>query len=333
MGFGGRVAGVGACVAVAVAAFWMRQPPPSTMRTPLAAAPVSAPAFPVRPAAHVPPARARRASAARPLPNDPLRALAQAPDVREFVLERIESARAGDGASAYVVYMALDQCRNYLSVDADTADANFARMLADVALTSGERVAWQIEYERCRGFTRGDWSVVGEALGDERPGSVEEYASFWFERAARAGHAPALAEMALRPSEYRADERAAMLAQALPSGDPDVYWWLFAHGLGSNAAPDASALAWLLLACEQGYDCSNQARWYRARACLAEEGCPDAESALAHYWVMASPQDRRRALAQLAEMKESIGSGRWQALPLPDLDALDMERFWGRSET
>jgi hypothetical protein len=277
---------------------------------------------------------ARRGRLAPRLP--PLRrGFLEATDLRRFALERLPSAQAGEGASQYFIYLALDQCRNYLRGDYEGASANLSRLLGDADLGGAERAAWQAEYERCRGFALGDWAALGEALGAERPGAEVEYASVWFERAAAAGYPPALVEQALRPSPIGAEERRALLREALPTAGPDAYWLLFAHS-GTLQAGElgAAALAWLIVACGAGQDCGEQARWYRGLACIPDErSCHPGQTALEHYWNAATPSDRDAAWTQAIEIQAMLDSGQWDELPLPDLEALDYRRLWGPAGT
>lgn len=307
-----------------------------------------------RAAAYPPPARALRVSSrggapavraldaeiarlGRQAPRlEPLRrAFLESTNLMRFALDRLPQAMAGDGASQYFIYLALDQCRSYLNADYDVASANLERMMSLSDLTPEERIAWQAEYERCRGFALGDWAALGTALGDDRPGAEVEYASVWFERAALAGYAPALAEQALRPSPYGADERAAMLREALPGAGPEVYWLLFAHSGEAQAGEiNVPALAWLLVACRAGQDCSEGARWYRGFVCVPEDRrCAPGQSALEYYWQAASPMERDLAWSQAFEIERHIDEGQWEHLPLPELESRDYRKLWESAGT
>jgi hypothetical protein len=256
------------------------------------------------------------------------RAFLEAPNLTQFALDRLPRAVAGDGASQYFIYLALDQCRAYLRRDLDSARVNLEMMLNVPDLTGEERAAWRTEYERCRGFGLGGWDAIGQALGMEDPGSEAEYASLWFERATQSGYPTALAELALRPNPYTVTEREAMLFEALPQGGPDVYWLMFAHSAdipsGETSVP---ALAWLIVACRAGQDCSEDARWYRSIACLREDAtCANGRTALEHYWLSASPAERDAAWAQSYAIETTLAAGQWEDLPFPDLERLDYHR-------
>ena len=264
---------------------------------------------------------------------DPLRrAFLEAPNLTQFALDRLPRAVAGDGASQYFIYLALDQCRAYLRRDIESARLNLETMLnvQDQDLAGEERVAWRAEYERCRGFGLGGWDAIGQSLGMDEPGSEAEYASLWFERATQARYPTALAELALRPNPHTAAEREAMLFEALPQAGPDLYWLLFAHSADLPSGEiSAASLAWLIVACRAGQDCTETARWYRGFACLREEGaCVQGRSALEHYWFAASPRERDTAWTQSRGIEAALGAGEWGQLPLPDLERLDNHRVW-----
>ncbi|MGQ0587099.1 MAG: hypothetical protein ACT4PK_07850 [Gammaproteobacteria bacterium] len=261
---------------------------------------------------------------------EPLRrAFLDAPNLTQFAMDRLPRAIAGDGASQYFIYLALEQCRGYLRRDLESARLNLENMLNVQDLAGEERVAWRNEYERCRGFGLGGWDAIGQALGAEEPGSEAEYASLWFERAGQAGYPTALAELALRPSPIGAPEREAMLRDALASGGPDVYWLLFAHSADvPSGEASVPSLAWLIVACRSGQDCSEQARWYRGFACLQGYGCTEGRSALEHYWFSAPVRERDQAWILAARMEVALRAGQWDELPFPDLERLDYRRLW-----
>jgi hypothetical protein len=266
---------------------------------------------------------------------DPLRrAFLDAPNLTQFALDRLPRAIAGDGASQYFIYLALDQCRAYLRRDLESARVNLETMLNVPDLSGEERRAWRAEYERCRGFGLGGWDAIGQALGMEDPGSEAEYASLWFERATQAGYPTALAELALRPNPYDVAAREAMLREALPQAGPDMYWLLFAHSAAlTDGDIGTPALAWLIVSCRAGQDCTEDARWYRGFACQSEgEACAPGESALEHYWQAASAQERDEAWTEASRIEAALAQGDWDALPFPDLDSLDYHHAWGQPQ-
>jgi len=260
---------------------------------------------------------------------DPLRrTFLEAPNLTQFAMDRLPQAVAGDGASQYFIYLALDQCRAYLRRDLESARLNLESMLDVPDLGGEEGAAWRAEYERCRGFGLGGWDAIGQALGMEDPGSEAEYASLWFERAGQAGYPTALAELALRPNPYGLAEREAMLRAALAHGGPDVFWLLFAHSSDDPAGASVPALAWLIVACRAGQDCTEEARWYRGFAC-PQGGCTLGRSALEHYWFAASARQRDEGWTLAARIEGDLAARQWDELPLPDLERLDNRWLWG----
>lgn len=288
----------------------------------------------VAPAAPDPEREIERLGRAAPRPQPLRRAFDEADDLARFALERVAAAAAGDGASQYFIYLALEQCRSFLHGYFEGTSANLERMAEETGLNAEELRAWQRDLERCRGFAAHDWSALGEALGPAQPGGAIEYASVWFERAAAAGHPTALAEQALRPGPYGTVEREAMLARALAGGDAEVYWLLFAHsGELQAATPGVPALAWLIVACRAGQDCSEEAPWYRDIVCTdVSRPCQSGRSALEHYWDAADPATRRAAMTQANEIEELIPEARWSQLPVPPLEHLDYRRVWARNQ-
>lgn len=263
-------------------------------------------------------------------PRDALRAaFEQAPDLAAFALERLAAASGGDGASQYALYLALDECRDFLHRDFAGLSANLERMVAVSDLGPEESVAWAARLARCRGFAVADWSALGTALAEEQPGDAVEYAAAWFERAVRSGYAPALAEQALRPGPYGRAEREALLARALAAGGPEVYWLLFAHSAEvQDGAVTTPALAWLIAACRAGKDCSENAGWYRAYICAGPQGCVPGQSALEYYWQAVPALERARAWQQANELEGLFIQNRWREMPVPPLEHRDLRRLW-----
>jgi hypothetical protein len=253
--------------------------------------------------------------------SDPLRrTFANSADLYGFLLNHIPAAQAGDGAAAYYVYLALDECRPYLRLGPEEARALIERMEPSLGQAdTEERQSWLRDSLRCYRFAGADLGVVTQVLGADRPGAESEYGSVLFERAANAGFAPALAERALREPDFASGERKQMLQVALGSGNADVYWQLFRHAWSAQSDEARTlALAWLIEACRNGYDCGSQAPWFRAGECAdGSERCLPAQSALAHYWYRASPIVRDAAFAMAQDIDVALARARWDEVPLP----------------
>jgi hypothetical protein len=263
-------------------------------------------------------------------------AFAESEDLAAFALDRLPEALRGDGASQYLIYLALEQCTHYLRLDAGTVDDFREQMLATFGeLTPEEHGYWQREHDRCRGFALQDWSALGEALGDEKTGVETGYGSVWFERAVRAGHPPAVAEWALRPGPFGVDERRGMLRDAIASGDAEVLWLVAVHGGDIHEGQsNVSSLAWLLTACRRGYDCGPYARWYRVYACMPEgRSCISGQSAIEHYWHALAPHEREQAYELAGDIGQWLAGGDWDALPLPPLITIEPRKPAGTART
>lgn len=244
-------------------------------------------------------------------------------DALAFALARLPAALQGDGASAYFVYLVLEECRSFLALDAQGAASLDAQMENDLAtLSPEERDDWIDISRRCSGFAQRDWSGLAGALGQDRPEADIEVGSVWFDRAVRAGYPPALAEQALRPGPLDATARRGQLQRALAGGRAYTRWLLFADYSGAlTGQPSAACLAWLLAACRAGFDCTEQARWYRSYRCMDSAGpCQRGESGLEHYWYAAPAWDRRDAWELASHFDADIAAGRWDDMPWPALD-------------
>lgn len=247
----------------------------------------------------------------------------RASDALAFALAQLPATHEGDGASAYFVYLTLEECRSFLALDAQDAAHLGAQMENALdSLSHEERDDWSDVWRRCSGFAQRDWSGLADALGEDRPGALTEVGSVWFERAVHAGYAPALAEQALRPGPLDAAARRGQLQRALASGRSYTRWLLFADTSGAlTGRLDVTGLAWLLSACRAGFDCTEQAHWYRSYRCMdGVSPCQRGESGLEHYWYAASAWDRDAAWKLADEIDAAVVAGRWEELPWPSLE-------------
>jgi len=244
----------------------------------------------------------------------------EAGDLYDYMIDLLPGAQRGDAASQYYLSMALEECRVYLRLDATAALATYE---ASSSWSAEDRVAWDRDYFRCRNFAGGDLAALMEALGDDRPGAVTEYASVWFERAARAGYPAAIAELALQRSRtLNRQARLDLLKQAVAANDAVVYWHLFAQtNEGETGRGSVASLAWLIVACRAGADCRDEAQWSRAWLCGPGAGaaCGRDKSALEYYWHSLPPQDRQAAYQLAASIEINVQSGNYEQLPWPAL--------------
>lgn len=246
----------------------------------------------------------------------PRRDFEQAPDLHRLALAVVGQAAQGSAVHAYLLYLALDECRIFLRLDAQSILPLYDRMLGiGTELSPHEQLQWAEQFNRCVGFAVYDWQPIGEALGQDRPRVNVEYAGAWFVRAVAAGHPPALVEKAFRPGELTSAQRQALVRRALGSDDPEVYWLLFLQAYDREQSA-ATALPWLRLGCESGMDCRFHAPWFQLRFCV-QQACSSAPSALAWFWQQLSSADRATADEIYQEMSAALATGRIDDLPLP----------------
>lgn len=245
-------------------------------------------------------------------------------DLYGYMVNLLPGARKGDAASQYYISMALEECRAYLRLDATAA---FAMLEASNDWPAEDRAFWDRDYFRCRNFAGGDLTALLEAMSDPVPGAITEYASVWFERAAQEDYPPALAELALQRSRtLNRRQRLDLLQEAVATGDPVVYWHLFAQtSNGEIARGTVPSLAWLIVACRAGMDCRDEAQWSRVWLCsrAGSADCQRGESALEYYWRTLSPQDRLSAYQLAAAIEADMKTGTFEQLPWPGLPGLD----------
>jgi len=245
-----------------------------------------------------------------------------------FVQDALPDAVRGDADAQYFVSKAIDYCdgRNRLyfirngqrlSMEDGLAWAVKRRLPYDVA---------QEVYDRCHDFL-------------EHPsGSDEESALRWLISAAKSGQPAAqsmLAAKILEQDMRRGFETASgdsgvssgssidrsvpaheLLRQAVKSGDPEVLFTIGELMPALNpTAPDVQVdrFAWMLVACERGYDCSGGAEWVAV-------SCPSPTcgsiSAKADVVQILSRDDWPAVQDRAREINASIDAGRWEDLGL-----------------
>lgn len=245
-------------------------------------------------------------------------------DLYRFFQELLPAAQAGERVSQFYLYLTLGQCQTFLRLDAESAQIlNDSVLLSLNDRPAEERLLWQSEYQRCQGFAGGDLNPLRAAMGEDTPGSENEYASIWFQRAAAAGYAPALAEAALRINLLSLSERRSLLEEAVQSGDAEVYWQLFLNNPGEGAEPVTTrGLAWLLIACRGGHDCTRTAEWFRGAVCMQDGAdCAPGESALEHYWYALPAHQREQAYTLASRIEQDLAQGQVKNLPWPSLSS------------
>lgn len=248
----------------------------------------------------------------------------EAPDLERFLRGVLASARAGDAASQYHVYMLLEECRAYLELGATRKAAMHPQAAERKSAWSHDEAALaDRDHRRCAAFAEADLAPLVAGMGDDVPNGVSEYASVWFERAVHGAYPPALANLALRPYGFDAAERLALLQSAVAGGDPDALWRVFGQASTQGQAADARAVAWLIAACRAGLDCREGATWYRGWRCGFEGSgvCEPGISAVANYWYALPAADRAAAYRLASAIEDHLAHGRLDHLPWPALPA------------
>ncbi len=217
-------------------------------------------------------------TAIRLRPPDPMAAnFTATDDLLAFVEGIHESARSGDGASAYYMFRALDRCQTEFGMrfGGGRRERPLDEVLADESVVSqfGDADLRRI-HGQCQRLRESD---------PARFGAPDE----WLAKAADAGYPRAQAEWALRlvngatgASDGEVLEQAREMARAaLASKDPAVFVPVSSviRGLSEqDANRDAS---WFVAACQRGFDCSPGSEMTRI-VCRFDTNCQPYESSL-----------------------------------------------------
>jgi hypothetical protein len=203
-------------------------------------------------------------------------AFAQSRNLWEFARRILPAAKAGDADAQCYLSKALEQCAR---------DNRMFYQRRGVTLTSDQGIQWALQrhlsldvaqavYERCHEFLEKDASAVSE-LGDSND---------WLEQATHAGQPLAQAATATKlfmqqtlqniqiangisnpdaPAPIKSDQSAVrLLRQAVESRNPEVLFTIGeAQGFltAFNGEATKNELAWWLVACRRGLDCSANA--------------------------------------------------------------------------
>lgn len=218
------------------------------------------------------------ATAIRLWPPDPMAAnFAATDDLLAFVEGIHESARSGDGASAYYMFRALDRCQTEYGIrfGGSRRERPLDEVLADQSIVSqfGDADLRRI-HGQCQRLRESD---------PARFGALEE----WLVKAANAGYPRAQAEWALRlvngaagTPDGDALERAREMARAaLASKDPAVFVPVSSVIRGLSEQDTNRDASWFVAACQRGFDCSPGSEMTRI-VCRFDANCQPYESSL-----------------------------------------------------
>jgi hypothetical protein len=229
-----------------------------------------------------------------------------------FAQSAAVAAMSGDGRAAWLLSLVLPECK-VLLLSADRRDPALRGSLA-------ERRLDDLKIQRCEGF-RAAHPLDGLGLPEEA--NVPRY---WRELAIAAGDGRAVAyravvELAAAVSDdmdaaTRASYRAMILDDlrvAVASKDPEAIATLANVFFQPNVSPGAQqGVAWLLAACELGYDCS-QTNPSQGNACVQSGTC-DGSTLADGFRHSVSAAEFAKAYAAGQDIAYNVGTGNWEGL-------------------
>lgn len=236
-------------------------------------------------------------------------------DLHALADELLPTAEGGDAEARYSLSQIIETCGYELTRYADEAAlaARREELLERAAGIHGHAaVALDEErYRMCDGFRRDPLARFGERAE-------------WLQRAVEAGHplasvtqaieldrGPAPGEPLLTDAERLARQRELFLV-GLESGRPEALWEGFVFEAGdaptqTSWSPAPEGVAWLLLACARGLECSRNARWRREWEMLA--GMPPYDDWSEALLFDLPPYQRETALARARELAAALDRG------------------------
>ena len=274
------------------------------------------------------PIKSSTASPNGPIPTGYKEAFAQSRNYWKFAHDALAAASAGDADAQFYLSRALDYCaeHNSLYFQRRGKSIGLDEALQYAALRHLPIDTTQDVYDRCHEFIDRDSSDLGRA-------------SDWLAQATAAGQPVAQAVTAIKllmQESQRNSVRAGglpnsdsaatvsdgfdprqLLRAAVQSKDPEV---LFSLGdaltlMAPTAVDsDTTRLAWWLVACQRGFDCSANAEWVKnscanSPQCASADGPSDLVQTLAgDKW----PEVEQRA----REINSSLDQGKWDDLGL-----------------
>lgn len=210
----------------------------------------------------------------------------EAKDYAQFVRDIRTKAGNGDPEAQYLTAQALRYCANTTGLyfrpiagkvpTLEEVQARRAKHSQGISLEELSDI-----YSRCHGFIA-------------QPELFSDFGSWkqWLDKAVDGGSAAAMAlkatvmdsdamisslsELPHAPVEADTRTRAQDFAvDAVQSGDPDAIFSMAAFVRAGNRLPEENAAlisAWELLACQKGYDCSQNSNWMRS-VCASDVQC------------------------------------------------------------
>lgn len=252
--------------------------------------------------------------------------LKQSHNYLQFVRSTLGAAKSGDRDAQYFVGKALAFCD-------ETYHMYFERK--GQRLTLDEGLQWAAKLHRSNGFAQKIYDNCHE-LKDQDATELGNAAD-WMARAASAGQPAAQATMAIvtfsqegfRNSSYHSGDAApavsndpgadsrAQLRVAVESKDPETLWQIgVAQGFLNQSSADKvkNQLAWWLVSCQRGYDCSSGADWINLD-CPDESYCTQGISGI-DYIRKGSGLDWPDVQQRAQDINAKLDAGQWNDLGL-----------------
>lgn len=245
-------------------------------------------------------------------------------DYFRFATEAASAAHEGDGRAALLLTKVLAACISLTRIygrEADPEAALNAHLAAMPHMEQWVREVQEQEFRRCRRFFEDDPFAGLPPRRDGYP------ISYWREIAQRSNDPLVKVQQAMsevgRWLDSGNDESRQIIQSNLGAAIQSQDWEaMYNAGLlladGRMSADPLRGIAWTILACESGYDCSAKNPSNVFSACAKSGRCP-ADADWPYYVqqsIGANGYSRAYALAQ--ELKGLMASGDWAAL----------ERYW-----
>jgi hypothetical protein len=232
-------------------------------------------------------------------------------DLFSFAQSAAVAAMNGDGRAAWLLSLVLVECKSVL-LSADRRDRALRGSLAEPRLDD-------LKIQRCEGF-RSAHPVDGLELPEEA-----KLSKYWRELAIAAGDGRAVASRAVISAATasadvdaatKANERARLmddLRVAVASKDPEAIATLANVFFQPNVSPDPqTGIAWLVAACELGYDCSQTNPSLR-HACVENNTC-DGTTLPDYFQRSATAAEFAEAYAAGQDIAYNVRAGNWEGL-------------------